>query len=135
MHVDGQQVKRPSGHVIRDSFDKIDAGGAIPPNVIEEPLPETMLKLGNNAANDDYTRLCKESGAKIHPARFPAALPSFFIKLLTVPNDLVIDPFAGSNTTGSVAEALDRRWIALESVEEYLRASSFRFNTDQKVLF
>jgi DNA modification methylase len=130
-----KETKRPSGHVIRDSFDKIDAGGAIPANVVEELFAESMLKLGNNAANDDYTRLCKESGTKIHPARFPAALPSFFIKLLTTPNDLVVDPFAGSNTTGAVAETLDRRWIALESVEEYLRASSFRFNTDQEVLF
>src|SRR6266851_7887818 len=46
---------RPSGHVIRDSFDKIEAGGAIPPNVVEVglpeelglPVPEAMLKFGN----------------------------------------------------------------------------------------
>src|SRR5258708_6600268 len=45
---------RPSGHVIRNSFDKIDAGGAIPTNVTEADLvevPESMLKMGNNAAN------------------------------------------------------------------------------------
>ncbi len=59
-----------------------------------------MLKMGNNAANDAYTKRCKESGTKIHPARFPALLPKFFIKLLTEENDLVVDPFAGSNTTG-----------------------------------
>jgi site-specific DNA-methyltransferase (cytosine-N4-specific) len=70
-----------------------------------------MLRLGNNAANDDYTNACKQSGVKIHPARFPAALPAFFIKFLTAPNDLVVDPFAGSNTAGAAAEALDRHWI------------------------
>lgn len=50
---------RPSGHVIRNSFDKIDAGGAIPTNVTEADLvevPESMLKMGNNAANDAYTK-------------------------------------------------------------------------------
>jgi len=126
---------RPSGHVIRDSFDKIDAGGAIPANVTEADLPdlpESMLKMGNNAANDSYTRQCKENGIKIHPARFPALLPKFFIKLLTDANDLVVDPFAGSNTTGAVAESLKRRWIASEAVEEYLEASTFRFEDPEK---
>ena len=126
---------RPSGHVIRKSFDKIHAGGSIPPNVTEadfDNAPEAMLKMGNNAANDAYTKRCKESGIKIHPARFPAALPKFFIKLLTEPHDLVIDPFAGSNTTGAVAESLERRWIACEAVEEYLKASTFRFQDTEK---
>ena len=120
---------RPSGHVIRDSFDKIEAGGAIPSNVTEAgfEIPESMMKMGNNAANDLYTKRCKEEGIKIHPARFPALLPKFFIKLLTDPNDLVLDPFAGSLTAGAVAEQLDRRWIAGEAVEEYLKAGKFRF--------
>jgi DNA modification methylase len=100
--------------VIRQSFDKILAGGSIPSNVTEadfEDVPESMLKMGNNAANDAYTKRCKENGIKIHPARFPALLPKCFIKLLTEENDLVFDPFAGSNTTGAVAESLRRRWI------------------------
>ena len=125
---------RPSGHVIRDSFDKVDAGGAIPPNVIEDgfleldvPIPEAMLKFGNNAANDEYAKRSKELGLKMHPARFPAALPEFFVKLLTDEGDTVIDPFAGSNTTGLVAESLRRRWIALERVAQYLEASKVRF--------
>ena len=126
---------RPSGHVIRDSFDKIRAGGAIPPNVVETelleglevPIPDAMLKFGNNAANDAYAKRSKEFGLKMHPARFPAALPEFFIKMLTEEGDTVIDPFAGSNTTGVVAEGLRRRWIAMERVPEYLEASKIRF--------
>ncbi len=126
---------RPSGHVIRKSFNKIEAGGSIPSNVTEADfpdVPESMLKMGNNAANDAYTRRCKEDGIKIHPARFPALLPKFFIKMLTDENDLIVDPFAGSNTTGSVAESLKRRWIASEAVEEYLKASTFRFEEPKK---
>jgi DNA modification methylase len=120
---------RPSGHVIRESFDKIAAGGAIPSNVTEAEFdaPESMMKMGNNAANDLYTKRCKEEGIKIHPARFPSLLPKFFIKLLTDPNDLVLDPFAGSLTAGAVSEQLDRRWIAGEAVAEYLKAGTFRF--------
>lgn len=70
---------RPSGHVITSGFDRIDAGGSIPPNVIEDDVAADMLRFGNNAANDKYTMRCKEAGIKIHPARFPAALPDFFI--------------------------------------------------------
>ncbi len=122
----GRRV-RPSGHHIKPSFSKLTPGGSIPPNVLEEELPTDFLKFGNNAANDPYTERCKETGTKIHPARFPAALPEFFIKLLTQEADLVLDPFAGSNTTGAVADRLLRRWIVVERVEAYLEASQFRF--------
>jgi DNA modification methylase len=81
------------------------SGGSIPPNILEPGPPTDLLKFGNNAANDLYTERCKDAGQKIHPARFSAALPEFFIKLLTDEADIVLDPFAGSNTTGAVAEA------------------------------
>jgi site-specific DNA-methyltransferase (cytosine-N4-specific) len=122
-----RRTTRPSGHNIKPSFGKIEPGGSIPPNIVEEELPTDLLKFGNNAANDLYTERCKEAGIKIHPARFPAALPEFFIRMMTEEGDLVLDPFAGSNTTGAVAERLYRRWIAIENVEEYLLASKFRF--------
>lgn len=119
---------RPSGHNIKASFSDVNAGGSIPPNVTEAEVAPDMLIFGNNAANDTYTRRCKEAGIKVHPARFPAALPEFFIKLLTNEGDVVVDPFAGSNTTGAVAEKLCRRWIATEINEQYLAASRFRFD-------
>src|SRR6185312_14599815 len=74
---------RPSGHNIHSSFDKIKSGGSIPSNVLEDQLATEMLIAGNNSANDPYTKQCKVTGTKIHPARFPAVLPEFFIKLLT----------------------------------------------------
>jgi DNA modification methylase len=119
---------RPSGHNITTSFDKIEAGGSIPSNVLDDQIANEMLVSGNNSANDPYTLRCKEAGIKIHPARFPAALPEFFVKLLTDEGDLVVDPFAGSNTAGAVAERLGRQWVAMELLEEYLEASKFRFS-------
>lgn len=108
---------RPSGHAIKASF-AADKGGAIPGNI---------LICGNNESNSAYLSALKAAGRKIHPARFPADLPRFFISFLTDPGDLVLDPFAGSNTTGYVAETLGRQWIALEINAEYLRDSKFRF--------
>lgn len=127
-----EKTTRPGGYKINEGFAGMDAGGSIPPNIIDEDTPTDLLKFGNNAANDAYTVKCKEAGIKIHPARFPAALPEFFIKLLTDEEDVVLDPFAGSNTTGMVAEALDRRWLAMEAVEDYLDASKFRFSGSVK---
>jgi DNA modification methylase len=130
-----RRTVRPSGHNIKPGFSDLSPGGSIPPNMLEEGMPNgaqdqlasNMLKFGNNAANDLYTEQCKENGMRIHPARFPAALPEFFIKLLTEDEDIVLDPFAGSNTTGAVAEKLGRRWIAIEKGQSYLEASRFRF--------
>jgi site-specific DNA-methyltransferase (cytosine-N4-specific) len=109
--------KRPSGHNITHKF-QADRGGAIPANLISR---------GNNESNSEYIAACKAAGYKIHPARFPAALPEFFIKLCTEPGQLVVDPFAGSNMTGYVAETLNRHWIASEVSEEYVRESALRF--------
>lgn len=50
----------------------------------------------------------------MHPARFPVALPSFFIRLLTQPGHIVLDPFGGTGTTAVAAEALQRRWVLTE---------------------
>ena len=111
--------QRPSGHIITAKFGN-DHGGAIPSNLIER---------GNNESNSDYIRACTAAGFKVHPARFPRALPEFFIKFLTDENDVVVDPFAGSNMTGAVAEDLSRRWIAAEIREGYLLASRVRFRS------
>jgi site-specific DNA-methyltransferase (cytosine-N4-specific) len=108
---------RPSGHDIGWSFAK-DNGGAVPSN---------LLKIANTESNGQYLSGCKVAGARPHPARFPAKLPEFFIRFLTDPGDIVLDIFAGSNTTGFVAEHLGRRWLAFEASREYLAASVFRF--------
>ncbi|MEZ4708575.1 MAG: site-specific DNA-methyltransferase [Caldilineaceae bacterium] len=109
--------KRPSGHDIGRGFDK-DNGGAIPSNLLQIP---------NTESNGQYLQGCKTVGVKGHPARFPAKLPEFFIRFLTDPNDLVVDIFAGSNTTGAVAENEGRRWLAFEERADYLATSAFRF--------
>lgn len=107
---------RPSGHSISGGFAN-DNGGAIPSNLLQIP---------NTDSNSLYMRACEIVGEKQHPARFPSKLPEFFIKFLTEPNDLVIDIFAGSNTTGAVAENIGRRWLSFEEDLKYVAASAFR---------
>lgn len=109
--------KRPSGHDISAGFGK-DNGGAIPSNLLQIP---------NSESNSTYLAGCNALNIKQHPARFPAKLPEFFIQFLTDPGDVVADIFAGSNTTGQVAEALGRRWIAFDENLDYVASSALRF--------
>jgi site-specific DNA-methyltransferase (cytosine-N4-specific) len=113
--------ERPSGHNISAKFGT-NNGGAIPSNLLQIP---------NTESNSQYLRFCKKAGVKGHPARFPEKLPEFFIEFLTNKGDLVLDIFSGSNTTGSVAERLGRRWLAFEKERKYLATSAFRFLTDE----
>jgi DNA modification methylase len=109
---------RPSEHVINATSFLVDNKGAIPSNV---------LVIANTRSSDPYLRFCKERRIDLHPARMPLDLARFFVKFLTKPGDLVVDPFAGSNVTGLAAEELDRRWIAVDSNPVYALGSAARF--------
>jgi site-specific DNA-methyltransferase (cytosine-N4-specific) len=108
---------RPSGHDITQKFIK-DNGGSIPPN---------LLAIANTESNSYYIKYCKKNNLQIHPARFPAGIPDYFIRFLTDKNDLVIDPFAGSSMTGYVAENLDRKWVNIEIDNELASTGIGRF--------
>jgi DNA modification methylase len=113
---------RPSGHDISTKF-SVDNGAAIPPN---------LLAIPNTESNSAYLRYCADHNLKMHPARYPALLPEYFIRMLTDPGDLVIDPFAGSCVTGEVAERLNRNWICVELREDYVEGAKGRFIIDEK---
>jgi site-specific DNA-methyltransferase (cytosine-N4-specific) len=109
--------QRPSGHNITEKWGR-DQGGAICSNLIVQ---------GNNDSNGSYLKLCEQAGFKPHPARFPPQIPEFFVNFLTDEGDLVLDIFAGSNTTGGICEQLRRRWLAFELEPRYLEAGKLRF--------
>jgi site-specific DNA-methyltransferase (cytosine-N4-specific) len=110
-------AKRPSQHEIGPHFQR-DNGGAIPPNLLSVP---------NTRSNDPYIHACRAAGAAIHPARFVPEVPNFFVRFLTEPGQMVLDPFAGSNVTGQVAEQLGRCWTSIEINGEYVASSRLRF--------
>jgi site-specific DNA-methyltransferase (cytosine-N4-specific) len=114
---------RPSGHDISENFAKRNDGA----------VPTNLIAAANTESNGRYQSYCNENGIERHPARFPAALPEYFIRMLTDRGDMVLDPFAGSCVTGEVAEALGRRWIACELEEKYLSGALGRFQTAPKI--
>jgi len=108
---------RPSGHDISEKFGR-NNGGAVPPN---------LLAIAHTESNSRYQEYCRSNDLPIHPARFPSALPEYFVRMVTDPGDVVVDPFGGSCVTGEVCEAMRREWICCESKEEYLRGAMGRF--------
>jgi DNA modification methylase len=121
---------RPSEHKISETSFLTDHGGAIPPNALDF---ESMLRISNTRSNDAYRSYCKEHDLEVHPARMQPELAEFFIRFLTDEGDLVIDPFGGSNTTGAMAESLDRQWLSIEPNAAYVAGSRGRFSPDSIV--
>jgi DNA modification methylase len=109
--------ERPSGHVVKEGFTK-NRGGAIRAN---------MLEIANTGNDKAYVDSCHARHLTPHPARFPEELPRLFVEFLTDPGDLIVDPFAGSNVVGKVAEALRRRWVSIDADADYVRGSEGRF--------
>ncbi len=70
---------------------------------------------------------------KNHPAVFPADIPEFFIKLLSPPGGLVVDPFAGSGTTAIAALALGRNCVLIDNQPEYYRIALQRLVDEQNI--
>ncbi|MBI2995522.1 MAG: site-specific DNA-methyltransferase [Candidatus Melainabacteria bacterium] len=110
---------RPSEHKIgKKSFCK-NNGGAIPPNV---------LTVSNVSSKNPYLDFCRSKNIIPHPARMPVQIAEFFVKFLTKKNDIVLDPFGGSNVTGFASEELKRRWVSIELNRDYITSSLGRFS-------
>ncbi len=130
--------RRPSGHYITDNFLKNNEG-SISPNFLNlfngEFMFEDMensLAISNSSIQPIYNKFCQDNELQRHPARMQIGLTEYFIRFLTHENDIVFDPFSGSNTTGMVAEVLKRRWVSCEKNLDYIKGSLIRFFDEDK---
>lgn len=71
---------------------------------------------------------------KGHPAVFPIDLPLFFIKLLCPQEGLVVDPFAGSGTTGIAALSANRRCVLIDNNPDYCQTALGRLRDEGRAL-
>jgi modification methylase len=94
------------------------------------------LKAGNEdvQVRSDWTlplctgeeRLKGNNGKKLHPTQKPEALLARVLLSSTRPDDLVLDPFSGTGTTGAVAKRLGRRFVGCEQDAKYAKAAEKR---------
>jgi DNA modification methylase len=130
---------RPSEHHIGEKSFLTRHRGAIPPSVVkvenkepnQDALPN-LITMANTHASTDYQIYCRDLEIEPHPARMPIGLAEFFIKFLTEPGDLVLDPFGGSNTTGAAAEKNGRLWLTIEPNLVYIEGSRGRFSSKKR---
>jgi DNA modification methylase len=69
------------------------------------------------------------SRSKDHPATFPVELAEKVIRYYSFKNDVVLDPFGGSGTTGIAALNLNRRFVMCELENKYVQTMKKRFSS------
>jgi len=97
-----------------------------------------VLKAGNEdvQVRSDWTlalctgdeRLKGRDGKKLHPTQKPEALLARVLLSSSRPDDLVLDPFCGTGTTGAVARRLGRRFVGCEQDAKYAQAAEKRIS-------
>lgn len=90
-------------------------------------LPTNLLCIPNTNSKDSYYKRCLELNLKPQQSIMPYKLVEFFIKMLTDEGDVILDIFSGSNTTGYVANTLNRKCISIEKDPINAAKSAFRF--------
>lgn len=78
-------------------------------------------------------RLKDAGGQKAHPTQKPEALLYRCIMSSTNPDDVVLDPFFGTGTTGAVAKKLGRKYIGIEREEDYIAFARQRLESIKKL--
>lgn len=78
-------------------------------------------------------RLKDENGQKAHPTQKPEALLYRVIMSSTNPDDVVLDPFFGTGTTGAVAKKLGRKFIGIEREDSYIKVAEERIKSIKKL--
>lgn len=73
-------------------------------------------------------RLKGDEGDKVHPTQKPESLLYRVLLSSTKPNDVVLDPFFGTGTTGAVAKKMGRHYIGIEREDDYIKAAQDRLD-------
>lgn len=70
--------------------------------------------------------------ANFHPTVKPIALMEYLVKLVSREGQVVLDPFMGSGTTGMACKELNRDFIGIEMMEEYMEIAKCRIEATKK---
>jgi DNA modification methylase len=78
-------------------------------------------------------RLLDEKGQKLHSTQKPIELLKRVILTSTKEGDLILDPMAGTGTTGYVAKALRRNFVMIEVNPKYVQGIEERFKKPLRI--
>ncbi|GAH11135.1 unnamed protein product, partial [marine sediment metagenome] len=100
-------------------------------NLPEKEFGQDSLTAGidrRNCSNENKAKLTKYKSRNNHPTCKPLKLMSYLITLGSRKNDIILDPFAGSCTTGVAAIALNRQYVMIEKEKEYYEIGKARLD-------
>jgi site-specific DNA-methyltransferase (adenine-specific) len=69
-----------------------------------------------------------EPKSNFHPTVKPIALMEYLVKLVSREGQVVLDPFMGSGTTGMACKRLDREFIGIEMMPDYMEIAKARID-------
>jgi len=126
---------RPSGHNISEKGFLKDNGGAILSTFFKKDVEiNNSFEFSNTNSESLYYQFCQKNRLRQHPARMQKEIVEIFLRFLTDENDIVLDIFSGSNTTGFVAENLQRNWVSIDLDLDYCLGSSIRFKSESDAI-
>ena len=122
-----RHVSKNNSHLARNVSNWLNKKKVFPHNVLvfEE---EHRLYLGN------VIETAVDVSNKNHSAIFPIELPTWFIRLFSQEDDVVLDPFLGSGTTAVAASLNGRKYLGIELKKEYFYEASKNVNEIKKVI-
>ena len=128
--------QRPGNPVLRDLTERVIVAskGRFDRAVSAKDRAKQGLPSVASIARDEFMdatldvwELPAESATRVgHPAPFPVALPERLIELNTYLDDLVLDPFMGSGTTGVAAVRTGRHFVGYDTDQGYVDAARAR---------
>lgn len=92
---------------------------------------EPVRRTDGRAVDIENPRLRTSPRVNHHPTVKPLDLMRWLVRLVTPPGGLVLDPFAGSGTTGVAAMAEGFRFLGIEREPEYVAIAEARLNATQ----
>ncbi|MDR3112682.1 MAG: site-specific DNA-methyltransferase [Elusimicrobiota bacterium] len=113
-------------------------GGTLTDNLLDNNVGawnENVFKKYGQMPNNLISIAGNKNDTGLHPTQKPLSLMKLLIELTTLPNQIVLDPFAGSGTTLVGAKELGRKYIGIEKKDEYYNVASNRINRIEHTLF
>lgn len=126
-----EAVKVPMNVSTRQRLQRLrDADKILTPSQNGSPFKRNLANWQNKDSvyPDNVLYLGTESHNRHHSAVFPQTLPTWFIRLFTQEQNIVLDPFVGSGTTVVAAHQLDRQFIGIDISEEYCSVARNRLS-------
>lgn len=122
-----EQKAENQAQKVRMNVEKASALGRFPANLIHDGSDEVNGAF-SNAARFFYSAKAsqKERNGSTHPTVKPLSLMRYLCRLITPPGGIVLDPFAGTGTTGQAALEEGFNAILIEREEQYVRDAQRR---------